>query len=518
MTDAPRGPPCGTALAGCAAAHERRPATGPLWLNEHVQQPQVVVLGAGPTGVLAATLLGQQGVQTLVLDRRAEVHAQPRAVHLDDEVYRLLHRVGAGEGFARISRPVQGLRLLDGRHRTIAQFDRSADQELPQANLFDQPELEALLRTRMRAQPGVGFRGGVEVVRVAPDVVYLDLRTGEQHTVRARFVLAADGAGSLARAAIGASMVDLGFEQRWLVVDVRTRADLGQWDGVHQVCGAGRAATFMRIGAWRYRWEFRLLDGETAADYRDPGRLLPLLAPWTGSLPAHELEVVRVADYVFRAQVADRWRRGPVFLLGDAAHLTPPFIGQGLGAGLRDADNLAWKLAAVLRGELPERALDSYQAERSPHAVAVIRLAVLLGRVMTGGGAAGDLLRRVVAPRLHLVPGLRARVLDSRTPALHRSALVRRGRLAGQLVPNLATPDGRRLDDVAPGRLRLLTTRPVRPAPGVEVVAVTGSPLGDWLREHGSRAVVVRPDGTVLASTRGPAHRLMRSVPQHVLE
>ena len=148
---------------------------------------------------------------------------------------------------------------------------------------------------------------------------------------------------------------------------------------------------------------------------------------------------MRVAEYHFRAQLADRWRDRNVFLLGDAAHLTPPFIGQGLGAGVRDSMNLSWKIAGVLCGDLPESVLDTYEVERKPHARALIRLAKLVGVAMTQGGRAGDLLRKAIAPRLHRMPGLRDRLLDGETPPLRRSALVDGTRtpqsLNGRLCP-----------------------------------------------------------------------------------
>ena len=134
----------------------------------------------------------------------------------------------------------------------------------------------------------------------------------------------------------------------------RPTAELNQWEGVHQVCDPHRAATYMRIGDTRYRWEFRLLPDETADDYSTMAALYPLIRPWVEGVAPEQLELVRVAEYTFRAQVANRWHRGNMFILGDAAHLTPPFIGQGMGAGLRDATNLAWKLAGVVNGWLPE--------------------------------------------------------------------------------------------------------------------------------------------------------------------
>src|SRR5262249_52874103 len=146
----------------------------------------------------------------------------------------------------------------------------------------------------------------------------------------------------------------------------------------------------------------------------------------------------------------EQWRRGNVFLLGDAAHLTPPFIGQGMGAGLRDAMNLAWKLAGVLNGGLPPGVLSTYEQERKPHACHMIRLALGVGWAMTAGGRLGNLLRRLIVPRLRFIPGLRDKIIDSTTPALRRSALVVKTRsprqLAGTLCPNLVVADGKRLD------------------------------------------------------------------------
>ena len=222
------------------------------------------------------------------------MYPQPRAVHLDDEIYRVLVRLGIADQFATVSRPTRGLQLIDRNHRVFAVLDRAGDHGRhghPQANMFDQPELEQLLRTNLKDQTTVSLRGNVEVTDITQDgqgrvrVDFTDRLTGEHESVLATYVLGCDGANSVVRTAIGATMEDLKFEQRWLVIDVASMVELDQWEGVHQVCDPNRAATYMRIGDTRYRWEFRLLPGETAADFQSIEALLPLIGPWVDDIP-----------------------------------------------------------------------------------------------------------------------------------------------------------------------------------------------------------------------------------------
>ncbi len=465
--------------------------------EQAVRRVPVVIVGAGPTGVTTASMLSAYGIDCLLLDRWSGVYAQPRAVHMDDEVYRILARLGIADGIAAISRPCLGLRLVDGNMTELAEFSRDtalSSNGFPQANMFDQPELEAVLRANLAHFPRAELRGDAEVIGVDDRgegpicVTYRDRLDHTEHVVEADYVLGCDGANSLVRASIGSTMRDMRFEQRWLVVDVATTADLHQWEGVHQVCNPDRAGTYMRIGETRYRWEFRLLPDETVSDFDTVATLRPLIAPWVEGVPDADLELVRVTEYTFRAQLADDWRRGNVFLLGDAAHLTPPFIGQGMGAGIRDAANLSWKLAGVLSGELSSDILDTYQRERKPHARSMIRLALVVGRAMTSGGDVGNLIRRVVVPRLHLLPGMRDKIVDSTTPALHRSDMVLRPRrprqLAGTLCPNPLLANGTRFDATI--------------GKGFALVTDATPELAVWLHGGGATAAIVRPDGTVM--------------------
>ena len=217
----------------------------------------VVVVGAGPAGIAAATLLGQYGVESLVLDRHETVYPLPRAVHADDEVFRILARLGVGDEFAAHSRPGHGLRLIDPQMRVLSEIPRSTEisaaHGFPQMNMFDQPELEAMLRANVKRYPKVTVHGNVEVTSVTQNqhgrvrVSFLDRVRGGEQSVQASYVLGCDGANSLTRASIGAHMYGLPFTQDWLVIDVNTDVDLSQWEGCDQLCNPERGGTYMRV-------------------------------------------------------------------------------------------------------------------------------------------------------------------------------------------------------------------------------------------------------------------------------
>jgi len=448
---------------------------------------KLIVVGAGPVGCTAALLLADSGIPVTLLERHTQPHPLPRAVHLDDEVARILDRIGVSEGFLARSRPGSGLRLLDARHRVMAEFSRDhrpGVHGFPQANMFHQPDLEELMLAQAERHPLIDFRRGAEVIGLDDDDALGPLAAapvrvhariaGHPHAFTGRVVLGCDGAGSTIRTLAGITMDDLGFTERWLVVDIKAETGLDAWDGVEQVCAPARAATFMQVTGDRYRWEFQLRDGENEAGLITPAALGQLLLPWTGRSDLSGLQIIRSASYTFRARLASRFQAGRVFLLGDAAHLTPPFIGQGLAAGLRDADNLAWKLAHVLTGRAGAGLLASYDAERRPHAKAMVKKAVRVGWAMTGGQDRAAAIRQIAlaaavrseracqamgstaTPRLKTGALQHAprRLLPSRIPAALR---------VGGLIPNplVSTGDSTpvRLDAILAGRTAVLTTR-----------------------------------------------------------
>jgi 3-(3-hydroxy-phenyl)propionate hydroxylase len=280
------------------------------------------------------------------------------------------------------------------------------------------------------------------------------------------------------------------------VIDIRSGKLLDTWDGVEQICDPARAATFMQVTGHRYRWEFQLHDGDDEAGMTSPDALGKLLEPWTGRRDLAGLEIIRSATYTFRARLAARFQTGRVFLLGDAAHLTPPFIGQGLAAGLRDADNLAWKIAHVLTGQAGQDLLASYDSERRPHAKAMIKKAVRIGWAMTGGQDRAAAVRRIALAAAVRSDRICDAIASTQTPRLEAGALrqapwwIRRTGTPriGSLIPNplVTVGDGppARLDTVLGGRAAVVTTG----EPSAELVGLC----------HGNGLLLVRvsgPDG-----------------------
>ena len=350
----------------------------------------VAIVGYGPVGAVLANLLGQRGLDVVVLEPTLDVYHLPRAAHFDDEIMRAFQSIGLADEILPSTTPVVGMDFVTAAGDKLfgyASEDRPRRLGWEVGYLFHQPGLERALRAGVGRFPTVEVRLGEEVVELdttAPDSVGLVVRsldTGEEVTVRARYVVGCDGARSFVRKALGVGLDDTGFDQPWLVVDTVLRDDATCTlpDRVLQICDPARPATFVPSVGRHRRWELMSM-GESAETLLEPDTIARLLAPWVEV--GQDVDIERSAVYSFHALVAAEWRRGRVLLAGDAAHQMPPFLGQGMCAGIRDAVNLAWKLDAVLGSDAGDGLLDTYQPEREPHVRAITDLAVALGGIL----------------------------------------------------------------------------------------------------------------------------------------
>lgn len=470
----------------------------------------VLIVGLGPVGAALAALLVQEGVSVIAVDRETEVYPMPRAVHFDHEIMRLLQQLGLAAEMARHARdlPVYEFRAADG--QVLMRMDPAPETPSGWGSgyMFHQPGLETALRDVLAASPLADVRLGWRFVGLAQDAEGVSATVegpDGPRVIRARHLVGCDGGSSPVRLALGCRLFDYQFDEPWLVVDVQVLPGARLPDRNLQICDPARPTTCVMGGPGRHRWEFMMLPGETPDAMLADDVIRSLIAPWD----VGPVEIERKAVYRFHGLVAETWREGRVLLAGDAAHQTPPFAGQGLCSGLRDAANLAWKLTAVIRGEAADALLDTYQTEREPHVRAMIELAIGMGRMVC------TLDREAAAQRDAGMLAQRASGAAGAPPA--RAAPFAAGCIlagtpgAGVPFPQPTVGDGaarQRLDDVMRRGAWLISRDPVKaPLAGLQLVDLEAEVLTPfreallaWLDRQGVDAVLVRPDRYVFGA------------------
>lgn len=499
---------------------------------------QVLVVGAGPTGLTAANLLGRAGIETLVIERNESTVDAPRAVSIDDESLRTMQALGLIEEVTKDLILGYGYHYFSSSGRCFAKVLPSMrEYGYPRRSAFRQPLLEATLRDGLGRFENARalFRHTLEAIAQDENGVTAAIRTadGEALEVRADYLAACDGGSSTVRGLLGIAMVGSSFEERWLVLDLVNRKDDLRHTHVH--CDHTRPAITLPGPHRTRRWEFLVAPGEPEKEALEPETVRALLRRYGGD---EDAEIIRKLVYTFHARVAERWREGRVFLLGDAAHLTPPFAGQGMNTGIRDAHNLAWKLAEAANGRIGPGLLESYEEERRRHAWEMIMLAVRMGRIMHPKGAFRNALLVGAVRLASLAPPVRDYFLEMKfkpKPRLTAGFLIpdgqsRRATLVGRMFPQprVVAGDGSEvlLDEVTGNGFALLcygktpeqafgslTQRiwqrlgvrrvcvlppsraaPAHDLPGLAVVRDAEGTFASIFKGHEGRIVLLRPD------------------------
>jgi len=375
----------------------------------------VLIVGAGPVGLTLANLLGHQGVRTLVLERHAALEAEPRAVTLDDESLRTFQAAGIVQQVTRDVVLGYGVQYQDWRGRPLATIQPTRQEYgYPKRNAFRQPRLVRTLLEGLQRFEHVRVCFGHELLSFVQDVrgVRCTARTpgGQELVFHASWLVACDGGRSRIRELCGITLDGQTYPERWLIVDLADRTTPGRHTSTY--CDPRRPAIRLPGPDGTLRYEFMLHRHDRDEEVLDEHifrRWIAQRGPQDAGLP-----LVRKAVYGFHARVATRWKQGRVLLAGDAAHLTPPFAGQGLNSGIRDAANLAWKLAAVTRGAAGAELVETYEQERRPHAAALIRMALRIGAFMQPKTVPGAIVAQTALRLACLLPACRNYILQLR--------------------------------------------------------------------------------------------------------
>ncbi len=481
----------------------------------------VAIVGFGPTGAIAAGLLGKKGIRTFVCDKLHDVYDKPRAIALDHEISRVFQQMGVGKQIKPFLEPftdsvyygVDG-QIIKRMSTVAAPYPLSHTPSV----VFTQPPVEKILREYANSHASVTVALGLTLMDLTQDadLATLSLKHEDGHSshVKAKYVIGCDGASSSVRSLAGIQLEDLGFDEPWLVVDVMVNehglAKLPKTSV--QYCNPERPATYV-IGPGNHRrWEISINEGEDPKEVATPEGAWKLLAPW---LTQEDGTLWRQASYRFHALVANQWRNGRVFVAGDSAHQQPPFLGQGMCQGVRDAVNLCWRLEAVLKNEAAETLLDSYGLERKAHVIDLTTRIKGIGQIITERDVTKARARdaKLLAdcggvvtpmPRQDVQPALSAGLLGS---VVHPA----RGTIFPQPLLHPSNGHQARMDDVYPAGWKIVFSTQA----GDDVVQAAqhhhlpalqslklGSPalteaegvLGQWFETHGVLAAIVRPD------------------------
>lgn len=473
-----------------------------------ISEVDVLIIGGGPVGVTGALLLAKHGLSVVVAEREAGIYPLPRAAHIDHEAMRIFQAAGVADDVLATTREAGCYDFLNAAGDVLMRIETGQGDTAsgwPASNMIHQPSIERLLDEAVAANPHTEIRRLWALVDLSADeeavTAHFDTSEGHQ-TIRAKYLLGCDGANSTTRQLANIENDDLDFNESWLVIDTIVKDPSRLPDCNLQICDPARPTTCVLMGNGRHRWEFMLLPGDTAEHMQKPETIEALMAPWRVD---GAVEIERMAVYQFAAALAKNWRQDRILLAGDAAHLMPPFAGQGLCSGLRDVDNLAWKLALIIQHGADAALLDSYQLEREPHVRAVIDLAIMMGQMVcvSDPEAAAARDADLMAQREQNGDASGAMAF----PPLLAGTILEGSAQAGMLFPQVD-----RLDDIIGPGACLIAKADLSGALPIHYMALDDERLKtarddieDWLDAHQATAVLVRGDKYVFGTGESAA-------------
>ena len=464
----------------------------------------VTIVGLGPAGGTLANLLAMHGFSILILDREKSFYPLPRAVHFDDEIMRVFQTIGITKDFLKHTIINKGTKFVNSKDKVILDWPRPkkiTDNGWYPSYRFHQPDLEKKLRKKLKNYKKVSIEQNSEVKKIINsknqvDIIYANISSHKEYIVRSKYLVGCDGANSITRKQIKTTMDNLGFTQKWAVVDLILKKKKNNLpDRTIQYSNPKQPATYCRNVGRRRRWEFAIKKNHTDKNVLSESYIWNFLKPW---LNKSEAIIERKTIYTFESAIARKWRKGRVFIAGDAAHLMPPFMGQGMCAGIRDASNLAWKIANCIRNKFDETLLNTYQSERSLNVKEYIETTMRMGEFVNA------------VESIQITDNIKSdnkgiKSMQSIKPKLGKGLGNLKDRNRGKTFPQFKLKNNKTLDDYFSKKGMIILSTDIKPKTSKNHLILKAKNLSEvskYLKNINSKAILVRPDRFILASAR----------------
>ena len=464
----------------------------------------VTIVGLGPAGGTLANLLAMHGFSILILDREKSFYPLPRAVHFDDEIMRVFQTIGITKEFLKHTIINKGTKFVNSKDKVILDWPRPkkiTDNGWYPSYRFHQPDLEKKLRKKLKNYKKDSIEQNSEVKKIINsknqvDIIYANISSHKEYIVRSKYLVGCDGANSITRKQMKTTMDNLGFTQKWAVVDLILKKKKNNLpDRTIQYSNPKQPATYCRNVGKRRRWEFAIKKNHSDKKVLSERYIWNFLKPW---LKKSEAIIERKTIYTFESAIARKWRKGRVFIAGDAAHLMPPFMGQGMCAGIRDASNLAWKIANCLRNKFNETLLNTYQSERSLNVKEYIETTMRMGEFVNA------------VESIQITDNIRSdnkgiKSMQSIKPKLGKGLGNLKDKNRGKTFPQFKIKNNKTLDNNFSKKGMIVLSSDVNPKTSKYysiLKAKNFSNVSRYLKNIKSKAILVRPDRFILASAR----------------
>ena len=460
----------------------------------------VVIVGLGPTGGVLANLIAKHNLSIKILEKENQLYNLPRAVHFDDEIMRVFETIGISENFLKQTIINKGTRFIDENNNLLLDWPRPkviTENGWYPSYRFHQPDLERNLRKKLSNFKKVSISQNSDVFNLENkkdhvEVTYKNVKTEKENILRSKYVIGCDGGRSFVREVIDAGMDDLGFEQRWAVIDVLLKTkNIELPDRTIQYCSSSRPATYCRNVGRRRRWEIALKDEKDEKQFLREENLWKFLNRWVSK---EDIIIERKAVYTFQSAIAKKWQKGRIFLAGDAAHLSPPFMGQGMCAGIRDASNLAWKIAFCCQNEHNIKLLNSYQSERYKNVKEYILTTMNMGKLLNEMG--GTNVSKTVK---NAEDG--SKTMSTIKPSMGPGLGSLKDKNRGKIFPNIKFDKNKTIDEFYDKKIILFSKKNYNQNNISNVSGDKFEELIGILKKFNSEALIVRPDRYILSST-----------------